>query len=227
MASLVGSTVCRFKVNNLLGAGLLLLSLAACQAKKETVERLPFYNTADFTAEWIEPPAMKKHKLHVIDTFNLRDQEGQLVSSALLKGKIYAANFFFTSCNSICPKMANNLTKVQAKFIDDPKVQLISFSVMPWKDSVATLKEYAAANGIFAQKWHLLTGNKNRIYNLARQSYFAEKKLGLQKDSTEFLHTETVVLIDPQARIRGIYNATQRFDIDRLIEDIALLKAEQ
>jgi protein SCO1/2 len=148
---------------------MLLLAFSACQPKKEeAVERLPFYNTSDFTAEWIEETQLSQHSMHAIDTFSLHNQEGRVFSSADLKGKIYAANFFFTSCNSICPKMANNLTKVQAQFIEDTAVQLVSFSVMPWVDSVATLKDYAAANGIFSKKWNLLTGNKNRIYTLAR-----------------------------------------------------------
>jgi protein SCO1/2 len=98
---------------------------------------------------------------------------------------------------------------------------------MPEKDSQDVLRSYAADNGVVAGKWHLLTGDKESIYSLARRSYFAEKQLGFRKDSGEFLHTENMLLIDRHGRIRGIYNATLPVDADRAIEDIHQLKHEQ
>lgn len=98
---------------------------------------------------------------------------------------------------------------------------------MPWVDSVKRLQEYGETNGIDPKKWLLLTGNQERIYSLGRKSFFAEKTLGLKKDSTEFLHTETMLLVDAKARIRGVYNATQKVDIERITDDINTLLKEK
>jgi protein SCO1 len=151
---------------------------------------------------------------------------GDVITKDSLQGKIYVANFFFTTCTSICPKMAVNFASLQDSFMTHDDVKLVSFTAMPWVDSVAQLKKYALTNNVQSHKWHLLTGNKERIYNLARTSYFAEKTLGTQKTTDEFLHTETMLLIDKQGRIRGIYNATQKVDVGRVAEDIRILMAE-
>ena len=203
----------------------LSLSLFLFSCNQQT-EKLPFYNTADFTAEWLTPADIKYNKIHTIDTFAMRNQVGNLITKDSLDGHIYVANFFFTICPSICPKMINNLHSLQDKYINNKDVKLVSFSVMPWVDSVARLKEYADNQRIKANKWHLLTGKKERIYILGRKSYFSEKKLGLQKDSSAFLHTESMLLIDKKGRIRGIYNATEKEDIKRVTNDIELLLVE-
>jgi protein SCO1 len=104
--------------------------------------------------------------------------------------------------------------------INDPKVKLVSFSVMPWIDSVSTLKRYAETNKINSDKWYLLTGDKNRIYTLGRTSYFAEKGLGLQKTNDEFFHTESMLLIDNRGNNRGIHNATKIPDVERVSDEI-------
>jgi protein SCO1/2 len=209
---------------------MIALCFAACQgpsrpkqAVTDTVA-LPFYNDGTFTAEWITPANPEYATIHRIDTFALLNQLGHVFTQDSLKGRIYTANFFFTSCPSICPRMMDNLAKVQAAFANDDAVRLVSFSVTPWRDSVSVLRDYAERKEIIPGKWQLLTGTKERIYTLARQSYFAEKTLGQQKSSEEFLHTETVLLIDGQARIRGIYNATQAADMLRIIDDIRVLK---
>lgn len=218
---------CRLKMIKLLIPVVFSILLTSCSAVGEKkAERLPFYNTAEFTAEWISEADTQYQHIHTIKDFSFLNQDGETITGESLKGKIYTANFFFTTCPSVCPKMTTNLSEVQNAFKDDASVNLISFSVTPWKDSVLVLKEYAQQRGLISGKWHLLTGNKKEIYDLARQSYFAEKSLGLQKTEKEFLHTETVLLIDAQARIRAIYNASQKPDMDRLIEDIRILKKE-
>lgn len=186
---------------------------------------LPFYSSADFTAEWLTPDQPAYEKIHRIAPFALRNQGGQTVTNGTLRGKIYVANFFFSSCPMVCPKMLANLRRIQAAFENDAQVALVSHSVMPDVDSVNVLQEYARDNGIVAGKWHLLTGDKEVIYKLARDSYFAEKQSRGPAKSGEFLHTESMLLIDGEGRIRGVYNATLPLDAERAIEDIRLLRA--
>ena len=206
------------KVSFLLGI------LMNCQSKKET---LPFYNTANFTAEWIDTESPKYKQIHTIKSFTFQDQTGGIYNSDSLKGKVYVANFFFTICPSICPKMTNNLSVLQKKFSNQSNFKMISFSVTPWIDSVSTLKEYGKTHQINPAQWHLLTGQKEAIYTLGRQSFFAEKSLGLKKDTNDFLHTEAMLLIDKNARIRGIYNATNPDEIERITENINTLLNEK
>ncbi len=223
-------------VNNtspLSGAGrckyicILFLALSACQTKVHTqIENLPYYNTAEFTPKWYKKKQLNTLKLHKIAEFSFIDQDGKKVSSGNVKGKIYVANFFFTICPSICPTMTQNLLVVQQTFKNDADILMLSHSVMPTTDTVAQLKKYANRWKIDSQRWHLLSGEKEKIYELARQSYFAEKEIGLQKDKNEFLHTENAFLIDKNGYIRGVYNATLALDVENLVKDIKVLQAE-
>lgn len=209
---------------------ILLISIFAmsCQTKKQPIkETLPYYNSADFTPNWYNAKQLDTVKLHKIATFQFTDQDGNLVSNETVKGKIYVANFFFTICPSICPTMTQNLFAVQKAFKDDAGIVMLSHSVMPATDTVAQLKKYANRWKIDSQRWHLLTGSKEQIYTLARQSYFAEKEIGLQKEKNEFLHTENAFLIDQQGYIRGVYNATLALDVENLINDIRVLQSVQ
>jgi protein SCO1/2 len=216
----------------LIGAGgckyicILFLALSACQPKEQSqIENLPYYDTAEFTPKWYTKKQLDTLKLHKIADFSFIDQDGIKVSSGNVKGKIYVANFFFTICPSICPTMTKNLLVVQNTFKNDPDILMLSHSVMPTTDTVAQLKKYANRWKIDSQRWHLLSGEKEKIYELARQSYFAEKEIGLQKDKNEFLHTENAFLIDKNGYIRGVYNATLPLDIENLVKDIQVLKA--
>ena len=202
----------------------LLLSVMACGPESnQKGTPLPYYNSADFTPEWIDERQSEYHDIHQIADFSFKNQDDKLVSNETLKGKIYVADFFFTSCPSICPKMTSNLSRVQEEFIGDTDVQLLSYSVMPWVDSVAVLKSYAEIKGINSDQWNLLTGAKEDIYQLARTSYFAEKEIGLSREANEFLHTENFILVDEEGRIRGVYNGTLALEVTRLITDIKTL----
>ncbi len=207
-------------INRAFGLICCAVTLTACHTKNEG---LPFYNTADFTAEWINPGDPQYKNIHTIDTFKMQNQLGHLITKDSLNGYIYMANFFFTTCPTICPLMTNNLQIIQETFANNKQLKLVSFSVMPLVDSVSRLKIYGENHHIDPNKWYLLTGNKERIYKLGRQAYFSEKRLGLQRDSSYFLHTESLLLIDKSGRIRGIYNATQKPDIERATADIKLL----
>ncbi len=228
MAWWVDMTVWRSLINKILFFFISAITFSSCQNNSKVAdtmekETLPFYNSSEFDAEWIKQSDAQYMKIHQIDTFSLKNQLGHTITKDSLQGYIYVANFFFSICPSICPKMVVNLHTLQEKFKDNSQIKLVSFSVMPWVDSVARLQQYGKENQINPQKWYLLTGNKEVIYNLGRKSYFAEKGLGLQKTTSEFMHTETMLLLDKQARIRGIYNATQKVDMERVIDDIEVL----
>ncbi|UFH55102.1 SCO family protein [Spirosoma sp. KNUC1025] len=205
--------------------GLLLLSASCTQ--HDGISKLPYYNTPTFTPIFVDSEKDLAAKVpHTIGKFSLRNQNGVVISEKDIEGKIHVADFFFTSCGVICPRMTKSMKLVQQAFVDDETLVLLSYSVTPWIDSVARLKTYSLTNGISSKNWHLLTGKKADIYQLARRSYFAEEELGFSKDSTEFLHTEHILLVDKRKRIRGIYNGTLVLDMQQLIADIKTLQKE-
>lgn len=178
---------------------------------------LPFYNHPDFTPEWIAPGDSNYTSIHRIAAFSFMNQEGTFITQQQLQGKVHVANFFFTTCGSICPKMMNNLKKFSQAFADDDRVRMLSYSVLPQTDSVARLKRYATLQGIDSRRWWLLSGNRDKIYAMARGSYFADGLNNPSTDTTDFLHTENCVLVDTAGRIRGVYNATLELEVDKLI----------
>lgn len=205
---------------------LLAGAMYSCDNKRVS-ERLPYYNTPDFT------PIFIQHKKDITDSithqlgnFSFTDQDGKTITQKNIEGKVHVADFIFTSCGSICPKMTANLKAAGDFFKSDTSIVFLSFTVTPWIDSVPVLKRYKKENQIDNPNWHFLTGEQSAIYSLARTSYFAEEDLGFTKDSTQFLHTEHILLIDGAKRIRGIYNGTLKLDIDQLIKDIETLKQE-
>lgn len=163
---------------------------------------------------------------HTIGTFELTNQNGEKVNSSTTKGKIYVADFFFATCQSICPQMSSNLTIVQKSFEKDNDVLILSHSVNPMHDTIEVLNKYALSYGAIAGKWHLLTGNKKVIYDLAKNDYLVN---ALEDDGTPegFLHSELFLLIDKNGRIRGMYDGTDKVQVNKLIADIKLLKTEK
>ncbi len=191
-----------------------------------SVTALPYYNTPEFTPRWSDNQSFDLSKMPKIKPFAFQNQNGETVTNETLKDKIYLTNFFFTICPGICPKMTGNFALLQDEFQDMNDVVLVSHTVMPWVDSVSVLRNYANNYEVQDGKWHLLTGKKETIFDLARTSYYAEKGIGLQKSSDEFLHTENALLIDKNGRIRGVYNATLESEVKRIVEDVALLRSE-
>ncbi|MDO6596703.1 SCO family protein [Oceanihabitans sp. 2_MG-2023] len=190
------------------------------------VEYLPYYDEESFTPKWITPNTAREKAFHKIPDFSLTNQLGEKVTQKTFENKIYITDFFFTSCPGICPKMTGNMAKVQEVFKEDKDVLLLSHSVMPNTDSVSVLKTYAKNYDVIDHKWHLVTGDKNEIYNLGRDHYFVENDLGEPKSIDDFLHTENFLLIDKNKHIRGIYNGLNRASVAQLITDIKSLKAE-
>ena len=186
---------------------------------------LPYYNSPSFDPIFLnDNESIEKVVSHKIEDFVLINEKGNYFGSENLIGKIHVANFIFTSCTHICPKMTTNMGLVEKEFENNPEINLVSFSVTPWLDTPDVLSRYKNDFTLNSNNWHFLTGKKTEIYTIARKSYFAEEEIGFTKDSTDFLHTEHFLLIDPQLRIRGIYNGTLGLEIDQLIKDINLLK---
>lgn len=187
-------------------------------------ERLPIYQPNMVSATLVDSSMQYVRKYHSIADFKLVNQNGDTITQNTYAGKIYVADFFFTTCPSICPVMTANLAEVQAEFKDDNEVLLLSHSVTPEIDSVAQLKKYAIEKGVIDQKWNLVTGDKKQIYELARKSYMAVMNDG-DGGSYDMIHTENFMLIDKERRIRGYYDGTNREEVQKLIRDIEILKS--
>lgn len=186
---------------------------------------LPIYNPAMVNPELVDSTVQHISKYHTIADFSFVNQNGKTITQKEYEGKIYVADFFFTTCGSICPKMTTNLAEIQKAIRHNPKVMLLSHSVLPDTDSVPVLKQYALKNGVIDQKWNLVTGDKKAIYTMARKSYLAVK-LGRPEELYDMVHTENFVLVDTKRRVRGFYDGTKKEDIQRLIADIEFLCAD-
>ncbi len=186
---------------------------------------LPIYQPSRVNAEMVDSTIQYISKYHTIADFSLINQNGKTITQNDFKDKIYVADFFFTTCQTICPIMTDHMVQIQKEIMDDDEVMLLSHSVTPQIDSVAQLKKYAIEKGVNDKKWNLVTGEKKQIYELARKSYMAVKTDG-NGDEYDMIHTENFMLIDKKRQIRGYYDGTKSEDIERLLEDIDVLKQE-
>ena len=186
---------------------------------------LPIYNPADVNPELVDSTVQYVAKYHTIADFKFTNQNGKIITQKDYENKIYVADFFFTTCGSICPIMTTNMIDVQAAFAKNSKVMLLSHSVMPDVDEVKVLKKYAIKNKVDDAKWNLVTGDKKEIYRMARKSYLAVKQ-GKPEEMYDMVHTENFVLVDTKKRVRGFYDGTKKEEITRLIDDITFLLSE-
>ena len=187
---------------------------------------LPIYSPADVNPELVDSTVQYIQKNHQIADFAFVNQNGKTITQKDYEGKIYVADFFFTTCGSICPKMTANMVEVQKAILNNPKVMLLSHSVTPEIDSVPILKKYAIEKGVVDAKWNLVTGDKKAIYTIARKSYLVVK-LGKPEELYDMVHTENFVLVDAHRRVRGFYDGTKKEDIAKLLEDIQWLSANE
>ena len=189
-------------------------------------EVLPIFQPAQVNEELVDSTIQHVKKYHTIADFSLINQNGKTVTQDTYNNKIYIADFFFTTCQTICPIMTDHMIILQNKLKLDKDVMLLSHTVTPEIDSVAQLKKYALNKGVLDSKWNLVTGDKKEIYQLARKSYLAVKSYG---DGGEYdmIHTENFILVDQKKRIRGYYDGTLEEDIESLLNDIDILKKEQ
>lgn len=184
---------------------------------------LPIYNPDSVDTTLVDSTIQHVKKYHKIADFSLINQNGKTITQNDYKDKIYVADFFFTTCPTICPIMTDNMRDIQKEILNDDDIMLLSHSVTPVKDSVPQLKKYAKLKGVDDSKWNLVTGDKKQIYELARKSYLAVKTTG-NGDKYDMIHTENFMLIDKKRQIRGFYDGTDPESISQLLKDIKKLK---
>ena len=206
----------------LLGVSVVIVYLFynALQPKK----KLPIYRPSMVSQELVDSTLHYKKKYHTIANFELINQNGVTITQKDYTDKIYVADFFFTTCPSICPIMTKNMAYIQNSILNDPDVLLLSHSVTPRIDSVEQLKKYALEKGVVDDKWNLVTGDKRQIYELARKSYLAVKTDG-DGGPYDMIHTENFILVDKERRIRGFYDGTNSEDMEKLLGDLKILRA--
>jgi len=186
---------------------------------------LPIYNPADINPDLVDPALQKKTRDHRVGEFTLINQMGDTITEEKFEDKIYVADFFFTRCQTICPKMSSKMSELQEEFEGNEKVMFLSHSVTPEADSVSVLADYAVRYDVSPEQWMLTTGAKEHIYKLAREDYFAVLDEG-DGGAQDFIHTENFVLVDPDKRLRGFYDGTSSEDIEQLKKDIRNLLDE-
>lgn len=200
---------------------LLLLGVLACEQ-----DRLPIFGQRQVVPREENGKSVNDTVYHTIAPFTFTDQDGKTITNETFKGKIYVADFFFTSCRTICPIMKTQMLRVYQEIQGDPEVLLLSHSIDPEYDTVELLHDFATRLDVKSDKWHFVTGQpKEYVFDLAQKSYFATA----MEDKTEpdgFIHSGAFLLIDREGRIRGKYDGTKEDDVDRLMKDIKRLERE-
>ncbi|MEQ3661062.1 MAG: SCO family protein [Flavobacterium sp.] len=186
---------------------------------------LKIFSPRDVNNELVDSTVQHIGYNHTIADFSFTNQNGKTITQKEYENKIYVADFFFTTCPTICPKMTDNMVWLQEKIKNNPKVMLLSHSVTPDIDSVRVLKKYALEKGVIDSKWNLVTGNKKDIYYIARKSYLAVKT-NSSDELYDMVHTENFILVDQKRRIRGFYDGTDLEEVKKLLEDINYLSQE-
>ncbi len=192
------------------------MMIVACTAKKEE-KPLPV-----FGERYIENGDTV---FHTIAPFQFVDQDSALVTNETFRGKIYIADFFFTSCRTICPIMKTQMLRVYDSLKNDPDVLILSHTIDPEYDTVALLHDFANRLGVESSKWHFVTGVQDSIYKIAQTSYFATA-MADENEPDGFIHSGAFLLLDKQQRIRGKYDGTKEEEVNKLIQDIKRLKNE-
>ena len=213
----------RYKKFAIVMAVLSIIILYTFYTLMKPAPSLPIYQPDMVDRSLVDSTVQFVKKYHKIADFKLVNQNGDTITQDDYPG-IYVADFFFTTCQTICPIMTEHMVQIQEKLKDDPSVKLLSHTVIPATDTVAQLKRYALEKGVDDSRWNLVTGPKKEIYELARKSYLAVKTQG-NGDKYDMIHTENFMLIDSKKRIRGFYDGTDPEAIEQLLEDIKILKA--
>ncbi|MDC6383809.1 SCO family protein [Flagellimonas taeanensis] len=219
----MGSFFAKYKFFGLVLLGLSAVIVYLFYNALQPQKMLPVYQPSMVDPSLVDSTLHYKKKYHTIADFSLTNQNGETITQENYKDKIYVADFFFTTCPTICPIMTKNMAEIQNAVLDDPEVMLLSHSVTPVIDSVPQLKKYALEKGVVDSKWNLVTGEKKQIYELARKSYLAVKTDG-DGGPYDMIHTENFILVDKERRIRGFYDGTNREEINKLLEDLKVLK---
>ena len=192
--------------------------------KKE--KPLPIINPVDVNEEMVDPELLRIGYGHTIGDFSFLAQDGRTITQNDVKGKVFVAEYFFTTCGTICPKMNVQMQRVHEAYSGNDKVKILSFTVDPDVDTVEQMKRYADQHGADAKQWYFLTGDKDKLYDLARKSFFVLKPAEAENQGdvgSDFIHTNNFVLVDQKMRIRGYYDGTSAKEVDKLIHDIVHL----
>lgn len=193
-------------------------------------KQLPVIQPRDVKSEMVNPELINMGIGHRIGKFALTNQNGETITLKDVEDKIFVAEYFFTTCLTICPIMTEEMMRVQDRFKGNDEVKILSFTVDPETDNVEVMKAYAKKHNAVDGQWHFLTGTKDDLYSLARNSFFVLKPAearNLGDAGSDFIHTNNFVLVDKELQIRGYYDGTSTEEVNVLMEDIELLLNEK
>lgn len=193
-------------------------------------KKLPVINPIDLEEEMVDPELLRIGYGHTIADFSFTNQEGKTITQKDIEGKVFIAEYFFTTCKTICPVMNVQMQRVHKEFKSNDGVRILSFTVDPETDTVEQMNRYAESHGADPSTWFFLTGSKDDLYSLARRSFFVLKPAEAENQGdvgSDFIHTNNFVLVDQKKRIRGYYDGTSKKEVDELISDINLLLKEE
>lgn len=205
-----------------------LLGAVGCAGRNDSTatESLPFFRDSTLTPTWLTADEASTPAMHRVADFRAENQDGHSVTTAALAGRITLVHFFFAHCVDICPTTTRNVARTLAAIGTDPRAQVLSFSITPERDSVPMLRQFATLHGLTDERWHLLTGDRAQVEQLARTSFFVRIGDGTSWGVDQIAHTETVLLVDGDGRLRGVYASSLPLEMDRAAEDARTLLAE-
>ncbi|MBL0255990.1 MAG: SCO family protein [Bacteroidetes bacterium] len=209
------SVFVRFFIVGLITLGFMVYAYTIMNPEKDETIVLPVYGEKN-----------EDSTDHTVSSFSFIDQEGKQVTEDAVKGKIFIADFFFTTCQGICPIMSGQMERVYEHYKGDERIHFLSHSVKPLEDSVPVLAAYAREHHADAKQWQFLTGDKSELYDMARKSYLVSVTEG-DGGPEDFVHTQFFALVDPLRRIRGFYDGTDSTEVNKLIDDIHVLLEEK
>ncbi|RED99430.1 SCO family protein [Marinoscillum furvescens] len=200
---------------------LLLIAMGACDQVKSDYE-LPILGRKEYVDKVVDGKTVKDTIYHTIAEFEFVNQDSSIVNNTTFANKVYVADFFFTSCPTICPVMKKQMLRVYEKYNDNPNFAILSHSIDPEHDTVALLNDFAQRLGVTSDTWHFVTGDKDEIYDIGEKSYMVVANEDPNAPGG-FIHSGAFILVDQKGRIRGVYDGTVPEQVDILINDIARL----
>jgi protein SCO1/2 len=208
---------------------IICVAISYTMLRKNDQKPLPIINPTDLKKELVDPELLAVGQGHTIGNFSFTNQDGITITEKEIENKVFVAEYFFSTCKSICPIMNQQMQRIQKTYKGNKSIKILSFTVDPEIDNSETLKTYAVQHGYQKGQWHFLTGTKSSLYSLARKSFFVLKPAeatNLGDAGSDFIHTNNFVLVDKKKRIRGYYDGTNPDEITELIQDIELLLNE-
>jgi len=210
-------------MKSLIGAMFIILFWSACKFNGDDKKVLPILGDRHAVTKNVNGAQVTDTVYHTIPAIQYINQYGDSINNKKLDGNIYVADFFFTTCPSICPVMQRNMLNVYKEFNNQPGFKIISYTIDPQHDSVPVLKRYADKLGVSGNTWWLVQGRKNETYQLAKSYLVSVQE---KNPAGEYIHDGYFILIDKQKRIRGTYEGTDPKEVDKLIADIKTLRSE-